>query len=76
MRWLIALALVVGLSTELRAQNSSTTCLTLPGAGGAVWTNCETTRGPTFLPPPPLYVPPPLPAGCSLDAMGKLECPR
>jgi hypothetical protein len=56
MRWFIALVLVVGLSAELRAQNSSTSCTSLPLLGGGVWTECNTTRAPVL---PPLPQPSP-----------------
>jgi hypothetical protein len=54
MRWIIAAGLVLACSIDVQAQNSSTSCTSLPLLGGGVWTECSTTAPPI---PPPLPQP-------------------
>jgi hypothetical protein len=64
-RWVIAASLVLVCSVDVQAQNSSTSCTSLPLLGGGVWTECNTTgaavppplpvRQPDYRPPQPCY---------------------
>jgi hypothetical protein len=76
MRWIIAAGLVLACSIDVQAQNSSTSCTSLPLAGGGVWTECNTTRAPVL---PPLPPPDPdvyRPRQPCYYAGARLVCPR